>query len=149
MVQLSDGSTFTQRTTSPAPVYRSITDTRNHLLWQPSEKMLQNIEHDEAGKLSRFRERFGRDFDLERSEAEKEAVREHKRRMQIEAKIRAGVGAERAAEEAAAETADDDAAESEFDIVSSLISEYADVEETSKLKGQSKASWKDAKQGKK
>lgn len=63
LVQLSDGSTYTLRTTSPAPLYRAAKDTRNTLLWQPSEKSLRNVELDEAGKLAAFRERFGRGFD--------------------------------------------------------------------------------------
>jgi len=44
---------------------KSARDTRNHLLWQPSEKSLRNVESDEAGKLAAFRERFGRGFDLD------------------------------------------------------------------------------------
>jgi hypothetical protein len=64
LVQLSDGSTYTVRTTSPQPLYRSQKDTRNHALWQPSDKSLRNVEVDEAGKLAAFRERFGRSWDL-------------------------------------------------------------------------------------
>ncbi|OAA69179.1 hypothetical protein LEL_10055 [Akanthomyces lecanii RCEF 1005] len=63
MVRLSDGSTYTMRTTSPEPLYRPAKDTRNSLLWQPSEKALRNVELDEAGRLAAFRERFGRGFD--------------------------------------------------------------------------------------
>ena len=63
LVQLSDGSTYTMRTTSPQPLYRASKDTRNTLLWQPSEKSLRNLELDEAGKLAAFRERFGRAYD--------------------------------------------------------------------------------------
>lgn len=51
------------RTTSPVPVYRSSRDTRNAPLWNPSSKDLQNVEEDEAGRLSGFRARFGRSFD--------------------------------------------------------------------------------------
>ncbi|WYZ46552.1 hypothetical protein EsH8_IX_000777 [Colletotrichum jinshuiense] len=64
LIQLSDGSTYTVRSTSPAPLVRSAKDTRNHALWQPSDKSLKNVEVDEAGKLAAFRERFGRGFDL-------------------------------------------------------------------------------------
>lgn len=64
IVQLSDGSTYTTRSTSPQTVYRSTKDTRNHLTWQPSESSLKNIELDEAGKLASFRERFGTAYDL-------------------------------------------------------------------------------------
>ncbi|KAM0671109.1 hypothetical protein ACQRIT_001260 [Beauveria bassiana] len=63
MVRLSDGSTYTMRTTSPEPLYRPVKDTRNALLWQPSDKSLRNVELDEAGRLAAFRERFGRGFD--------------------------------------------------------------------------------------
>ncbi|KAK4138548.1 hypothetical protein BT67DRAFT_437878 [Trichocladium antarcticum] len=65
LVQLSDGSTFTVRTTSPAALYRSGKDSRNHMLWQPTEKSLRNVEVDEAGKLAAFRERYGKAWDLE------------------------------------------------------------------------------------
>ncbi|KAF4785414.1 mitochondrial ribosomal protein [Colletotrichum scovillei] len=64
LIQLSDGSTYTVRTTSPSPLVRSAKDSRNHALWQPSDKSLKNVEVDEAGKLAAFRERFGRGFDL-------------------------------------------------------------------------------------
>jgi hypothetical protein len=64
IVQLSDGSTYTTRSTSPAPVHRSTKDTRNHLTWQPSEVSLKNVEVDEAGKLASFRGRFGSMYDL-------------------------------------------------------------------------------------
>ncbi|KAI5458514.1 hypothetical protein BGZ63DRAFT_426898 [Mariannaea sp. PMI_226] len=63
LVTLSDGSSYTMRTTSPLPIYRAAKDTRNTLLWQPSEKSLKNVELDEAGKLAAFRERFGRAYD--------------------------------------------------------------------------------------
>lgn len=64
IVQLSDGSTYTTRSTSPVPVHRSTKDTRNHLTWQPSEVSLKNVEVDEAGKLASFRGRFGSMYDL-------------------------------------------------------------------------------------
>ncbi|KAG6003086.1 hypothetical protein E4U21_002389 [Claviceps maximensis] len=63
LVTLSDGSAYTMRTTSPAALYRASKDTRNSLLWQPSEKSLRNVELDEAGKLAAFRDRYGRSFD--------------------------------------------------------------------------------------
>ncbi|RDW71183.1 hypothetical protein BP6252_07746 [Coleophoma cylindrospora] len=65
LITLSDGSTYTQRTTSPAPVFRSTKDTRNHPTWQPSLDSLRNVEQDEAGRLRAFRERFGRGWDAE------------------------------------------------------------------------------------
>ncbi|KKK12551.1 hypothetical protein P175DRAFT_0465477 [Aspergillus ochraceoroseus IBT 24754] len=63
LITLSDGSTFTHRTTSPLPVYRSTRDTRNSLLWNPSSSKLLNVEEDEAGRLAAFRARFGRSWD--------------------------------------------------------------------------------------
>ncbi|KAF7116666.1 hypothetical protein CNMCM5793_005158 [Aspergillus hiratsukae] len=63
LITLSDGSTFTHRTTSPTPVYRSTRDTRNSLLWNPSSSKLMNVEEDEAGRLAAFRAKFGRSWD--------------------------------------------------------------------------------------
>lgn len=65
LVQLSDGSTFTVRTTSPLALHKSAKDSRNHVLWQPTEKSLRNVEVDEAGKLAAFRERYGSSWDLD------------------------------------------------------------------------------------
>lgn len=79
LIVLSDGSTFTTRTTSPAPVYKSTKDSRNHPLWQPSSAALRNVEADEAGKLRAFRSRFGRSWD-----AEDES--ENGERMEVETK---------------------------------------------------------------
>ncbi|KAI9742831.1 MAG: hypothetical protein M1818_003560 [Claussenomyces sp. TS43310] len=70
LVTLSDGSTYTQRSTSPQPVVRSTKDTRNHALWQPSLHSLRNVEADEAGRLRAFRRKFGRGWDLEDAEAD-------------------------------------------------------------------------------
>ena len=67
LITLSDGSTFTHRTTSPAPVYRTTRDTRNSLLWNPSSNKLQNVEADDAGRLAAFRARFGRSWDASSS----------------------------------------------------------------------------------
>ena len=35
------------------------------MLWNPSSQKLANVEEDEAGRLKRFRKRFGRGFDVE------------------------------------------------------------------------------------
>lgn len=72
LVQLSDGSTYTMRTTSPAAIFRSTKDTRNHALWQPSDSSLRNVEVDEAGKLAAFRARFGRSWDVDAPESKEE-----------------------------------------------------------------------------
>ena len=74
LITLSDGSTFTHRTTSPAPIYKSTRDTKNSVLWNPSSQKLMNVEEDEAGRLRRFRQRFGRGFDAEAANAEGEEV---------------------------------------------------------------------------
>ncbi|KAI1377133.1 hypothetical protein F4677DRAFT_68715 [Hypoxylon crocopeplum] len=68
MVQQTDGSTYTMRTTSPLALYKSTKDTRNHVLWQPSDRSLRNVEVDEAGKLAAFRGRFGRGWDAEKKD---------------------------------------------------------------------------------
>ncbi|EMD00170.1 hypothetical protein BAUCODRAFT_41894, partial [Baudoinia panamericana UAMH 10762] len=65
MITLSDGSTFMHRTTSPQPIYKTTRDTKNSIMWNPSSQKLLNVEEDEAGRLKRFRKRFGRGFDIE------------------------------------------------------------------------------------
>ncbi|KAJ4389077.1 hypothetical protein N0V93_006539 [Gnomoniopsis smithogilvyi] len=141
IVQLSDGSTYTTRTTSPLPVYRSTKDTRNHLKWQPSEVSLQNVEVDEAGKLAGFRQRFGTAFDLtpgaalaakemkedaERNAAQAKTAKGKKSSALEEAKI--AEEKEKEAAEAAAKEAV--AAEDSFE---SLMASY--VREQPNLKG--------------
>ena len=74
LVQLSDGSSYTVRTTSPQALHKANKDSRNTLLWQPSERTLKNVEVDEAGKLAAFRERFGRGFDQQEAEGEEGAA---------------------------------------------------------------------------
>ncbi|KYK57091.1 50S ribosomal protein L36 [Drechmeria coniospora] len=105
LVQLSDGSTYTARTTSPLPLYRTAKDTRNTLLWQPSEKSLRNVELDEAGKLAAFRERFGRGFDAS-----------------VDAAADAGAGEDAVGSENADDTRD---------VLADLISGYASQESNS------------------
>ena len=68
LIQLSDGSAFTLRTTNPEPVLRSARDSRNNLLWHPSSQKLLTIEEDDAGKLAAFRAKFGTAFDIEGTE---------------------------------------------------------------------------------
>lgn len=67
---LSDGSAYTQLSTSPRGVIRSTKDVRNHPLWNPTLHKLADIEEDEAGKLRAFRERFGRGWDSRVEEAD-------------------------------------------------------------------------------
>ncbi|KAL1913148.1 hypothetical protein Sste5344_001237 [Sporothrix stenoceras] len=73
MIQLSDGSTFTVRTTNPHPLHRCNKDSRNHIIWQPSDKSLRNVEVDEAGRLAAFRSRYGRGWDATADATAKEA----------------------------------------------------------------------------
>jgi hypothetical protein len=70
LITLSDGSSFTLRTTNPQPVYKSAKDIRNSPLWNPSSQKLLNVEEDEAGRLASFRIKFGRAWDAE-TDAEK------------------------------------------------------------------------------
>ncbi|KAK0290618.1 hypothetical protein LTR35_000049 [Friedmanniomyces endolithicus] len=72
LITLSDGSTFTHRTTSPQPIYKSTRDTKNSVVWNPSSRKLLNVEEDEAGRLRRFRKRFGRGFDVDAEEKREE-----------------------------------------------------------------------------
>ncbi|OJD10134.1 hypothetical protein ACJ73_09926 [Blastomyces percursus] len=74
LITLSDGSTFTHRTTSPIAVYRSTRDTRNAPLWNPSSEKLRNVEEDEAGRLAAFRSKFGRSWDATGTAAAAEAA---------------------------------------------------------------------------
>ncbi|OMJ25489.1 50S ribosomal protein L31 [Smittium culicis] len=55
-IVLSDGSSFTIKTTSPKPIVKLSKDTRNHQLWNPQNKYDLN---DEGGHLSKFNKRFG------------------------------------------------------------------------------------------
>ncbi|KAL8823942.1 MAG: hypothetical protein Q9191_005426, partial [Dirinaria sp. TL-2023a] len=70
LVALSDGSTYTQRTTSPSALQKSTKDTRNAPLWNPSSQKVLGLEADEAGRLRAFREKFGRGWDAERMQDE-------------------------------------------------------------------------------
>lgn len=125
LIQLSDGSTYTARTTSPLPLYRAAKDTRNTLLWQPSEKSLRNVELDEAGKLAAFRERFGRVYDAAAQAVEGEAKGE-----EAPAAAAAAAAAEvAAAEQAVAQDAEGDAGLNFED----LLAEYS-PQDTSALK---------------
>ncbi|KAF4849587.1 54S ribosomal protein L36 [Colletotrichum siamense] len=122
LIQLSDGSTYTLRSTSPTPLVRSAKDSRNHALWQPTDKSLQNVEVDEAGKLAAFRQRFGRAFDL--AEGPKDAEGGDA--------VKAGSGKDAAAakdKDAAAAAAEDDA----YDL-GDLIGDYGASIDQNKLK---------------
>ncbi|TKA78972.1 hypothetical protein B0A55_02555 [Friedmanniomyces simplex] len=72
LITLSDGSTFTHRTTSPQPIYKCTRDTKNSAVWNPSSRKLLNVEEDEAGRLRRFRKRFGRGWDVDAADGDAE-----------------------------------------------------------------------------
>ncbi|KAI0160037.1 hypothetical protein GGR52DRAFT_175681 [Hypoxylon sp. FL1284] len=129
MIVQTDGSTYTMRTTSPVGMYRSTKDTLNHLLWQPSNRSLRNVEVDEAGKLASFRSRFGRGWDVDRAvEAEQlgrleaAAVADDEGRDMVEGPASSKPGAKKdpkvAKEEASA------AAPPQVDSLSDLIASY-------------------------
>jgi hypothetical protein len=46
-------------------MYETDKDSRNHIMWNPSESSLKNVEADEAGKLATFRDRFGHGFEVD------------------------------------------------------------------------------------
>lgn len=73
LVTLTDGSAYLHRTTSPLAVYRSTKDMRNSPMWNPSSQKFLAIEEDDAGKLRKFREKFGRSWDAQ--DASMEMVR--------------------------------------------------------------------------
>ncbi|KAE8148299.1 hypothetical protein BDV25DRAFT_20004 [Aspergillus avenaceus] len=114
LITLSDGSAFTHRTTSPAPVYRSTRDTRNSLLWNPSSSKLLNVEEDEAGRLAAFRAKFGRSWDAN-TPTEEELIKK----------------SEESGDQAAAAAAEAAAAEEEEDNLLDLISSFGQEEQAS------------------
>ncbi|KAK2850598.1 hypothetical protein FQN49_005508 [Arthroderma sp. PD_2] len=127
LIALSDGSTFTHRTTSPQAVYRSTRDTRNAILWNPSSVKLRNVEEDEAGRLAAFRNKYGRGWDSTTKVSAGDA----------EAADAAAVAAAAAGNEPVAETAKapEEVVESEFedeeeDNLLDLISSFGQDEPT-------------------
>ncbi|KAK0719866.1 hypothetical protein B0H67DRAFT_643172 [Lasiosphaeris hirsuta] len=122
LVQLSDGSTFTVRTTMPSALYKSTKDSRNHVLWQPTEKSLRNIEVDEAGKLAAFRDRYGRGWDTEEvPDEEAEAAAAATQTAHVEAK-----------KAEATQDQQDAAGEDPFDSLVDLISSYSKFDPNTK-----------------
>ncbi|KAI1774416.1 hypothetical protein F4818DRAFT_82251 [Hypoxylon cercidicola] len=124
LVVQSDGSTYTHRTTSPLALYKTAKDTRNHVLWQPSDRTLRNVEVDEAGKLAAFRSRFGRGWDAEKTGEDAQVDR-----------LDAAAAAEgmRPGAKKDAETVREEAeARPEVDALSDLISSYGAQQESSR-----------------
>ncbi|KAI0124069.1 hypothetical protein BJ170DRAFT_686440 [Xylariales sp. AK1849] len=120
LVQLSDGSTYTMRSCSPIALYKATKDTRNHALWNPSERSLKNVEVDEAGKLAAFRGRFGRGWDAPAVAAEADAAADE-----------GGLEKEETGSDKGTDTGKDDAS---YDPLGDLISSYASPVEASKAK---------------
>ncbi|QRW07771.1 hypothetical protein RhiLY_06770 [Ceratobasidium sp. AG-Ba] len=57
-VYLSDGSSFTHRTTAPRSVVRLTRDIANNPVWQPGQEARTGEEEDLSGRLGRFKRRF-------------------------------------------------------------------------------------------
>ncbi|KAI5777527.1 hypothetical protein EDC01DRAFT_678265 [Geopyxis carbonaria] len=74
IIILSDGSSYKQLTTSPRGVIRSTKDVRNNPMWNPSMRELADVEEDEAGKLRRFRQRFGTGFEVENEDGDENSL---------------------------------------------------------------------------
>ncbi|GKZ84850.1 hypothetical protein AnigIFM56816_010409 [Aspergillus niger] len=117
LITLTDGSTFTHRTSSPLPVYRSTRDTRNTLLWNPTSSKLKSVEDDEAGRLAAFRAKFGRSWDVNTPLEDSSKTTD-----------KSGQSKEAAAAEAAA------AAEEEDDNLLDLISSFGQEEQEASQK---------------
>ena len=118
------------RTTSPHPLHRSTKDSRNHIIWQPSDKSLRNLEVDEAGRLAAFRNRFGHGWDAAEN-PEEEVVETGKGKKGKDSKATQAAGEKRADKDEPA-AADGDA----FDSLADLLSGYAaKVEQPSKSGG--------------
>lgn len=124
LITLSDGSAFTHRTSSPAPVYRATRDTRNSLLWNPSSNKLLNVEEDDAGRLAAFRARFGRSWDANAPKVEPSTSTASKKG---DAAAAADAAAKKAEEEAAAKARAQEEQDEEDNLLD-LISSFGQEE---------------------
>lgn len=57
-VFLSDGSSFTHRTTTPRSIIRLTRDITNNPVWQPGQEARAGEEEDLSGRLGRYKRRF-------------------------------------------------------------------------------------------
>ncbi|KAF8595186.1 hypothetical protein BDV93DRAFT_501441 [Ceratobasidium sp. AG-I] len=57
-VFLSDGSSFTHRTTTPRSIVRLTRDITNNPVWQPGQEARAGEEEDLSGRLGRYKRRF-------------------------------------------------------------------------------------------
>ena len=128
----------------PTALYKSSKDSRNHILWQPSDKSLKNLESDEAGKLAAFRERFGRGWDV----VESSSSEEESESSSATGAVAGGAGGEKdgakrkvetaaVVEEGGQDTTTSATAEDPFDSLVDLINRYS--KEDPNLKGGSTA----------
>ena len=132
LVQLSDGSTYTQRTASPLALYRSVKDTRNHALWQPSDASLRNVEVDEAGKLAAFRHRFCRAWDADAGAAADSSSSSSSSSPPSEDGAAAAAAAEKADASADQTNTSPETSQRSEDSLSDLISGYVRPEDRDK-----------------
>lgn len=57
-VFLSDGSSFTHRTTTPRSIVRLTRDITNNPVWQPGQEARAGEEEDLSGRLGRYKRKF-------------------------------------------------------------------------------------------
>ncbi|KZO99004.1 hypothetical protein CALVIDRAFT_396608 [Calocera viscosa TUFC12733] len=58
LVFSSDGSTFTQYTTSPVGEYKMARDIHNNSLYYPGQDKLRGLDESEIGRMGRFKRKF-------------------------------------------------------------------------------------------
>ncbi|KAG8685041.1 hypothetical protein FRC11_011210 [Ceratobasidium sp. 423] len=69
-VFLSDGSSFTHRTTAPRSVVRLTRDITNNPVWQPGMEARAGEEEDLSGRLGRYKRRFDEESQFVEGELE-------------------------------------------------------------------------------
>ncbi|KAG8702969.1 hypothetical protein FRC09_004435 [Ceratobasidium sp. 395] len=69
-VYLSDGSSFTHRTTAPRSVVRLTRDITNNPVWQPGQEARAGEEEDLSGRLGRYKRRFDEESQFGEGELE-------------------------------------------------------------------------------
>ncbi|KAG9087245.1 hypothetical protein FS749_003060 [Ceratobasidium sp. UAMH 11750] len=69
-VFLSDGSSFTHRTTAPRSIVRLTRDITNNPVWQPGLEARAGEEEDLSGRLGRYKRRFDDESQFEEGELE-------------------------------------------------------------------------------
>lgn len=59
VVELSDGSTVTRRSQFPKVEWRYLADNRTNPRWNPTRKTTGGTETDSAGRVAKFKQKFG------------------------------------------------------------------------------------------